>query len=222
MATAYLKFGWIGLEITNDLNSCILWSHQFTPCKSCESNVLPWLSANACALSRSSWHTCKPTQDKTNPRVNKKEDGRLTPIHLESFRSTGLPCQLDPHMQVNLRCTQLSFYVLIQRNLFRRSMKWGLCEYVIVHTILPPSPVMLWIEMGGKLKKTPLNFAPPLFILEFQFWLQPVLISIENELVWWKNLKLNALAPLALFSHQAQHMWTMTSSYPSHNPAKAL
>ena len=27
---------------------------------------------------------------------------------------------------------------------------WGLCEYVIVHTILPPSPVILWREMGGK------------------------------------------------------------------------
>ena len=29
---------------------------------------------------------------------------------------------------------------------------WGLCAYVIVHTILPPSPVILWIELGGKPK----------------------------------------------------------------------
>ena len=29
---------------------------------------------------------------------------------------------------------------------------WDLCEYVIVHTKLPPSPVILWIELGGKPK----------------------------------------------------------------------
>ena len=36
--------------------------------------------------------------------------------------------------------------------------KWGLCAFVIVHTILPPSPVILWIELGGKPKWLPLNF----------------------------------------------------------------
>ena len=30
--------------------------------------------------------------------------------------------------------------------------------YVIVHTILPPSQVILWIELGGKSKWLPLNF----------------------------------------------------------------
>ena len=41
---------------------------------------------------------------------------------------------------------------------------WTLCEYVIVHTahivhtILPPSPVILWIELGGKPKWLPLIF----------------------------------------------------------------
>ena len=34
----------------------------------------------------------------------------------------------------------------------------GLCEYVIAHTILPPSAVILWIELGGKSKWLPLNF----------------------------------------------------------------
>ena len=29
---------------------------------------------------------------------------------------------------------------------------------VTVHTILPPSPVILWIELGGKPKWLPLNF----------------------------------------------------------------
>ena len=37
--------------------------------------------------------------------------------------------------------------------------KWGLCEYIIVHTKLPPSPVILWIELGGKLKWLQLSFA---------------------------------------------------------------
>ena len=35
---------------------------------------------------------------------------------------------------------------------------WGLCAYVIVHTNLPPSPVILWISPGGKPKWLPLNF----------------------------------------------------------------
>ena len=34
----------------------------------------------------------------------------------------------------------------------------GLCEYVTVHTILPSSPVILWIELDGKPKWLPLNF----------------------------------------------------------------
>ena len=36
--------------------------------------------------------------------------------------------------------------------------KWGLCEYVIVHTILGGSPVILWISLGGKPKWLPLKF----------------------------------------------------------------
>ena len=35
---------------------------------------------------------------------------------------------------------------------------WGLCAHIIVHTILPPRPVILWIELGGKPKWLPLNF----------------------------------------------------------------
>ena len=34
----------------------------------------------------------------------------------------------------------------------------GLCEYVIFHTILPSSPVILWIELSDKPKWLPLNF----------------------------------------------------------------
>ena len=38
------------------------------------------------------------------------------------------------------------------------AMQWGLCEYVIVHTILGGSPVILWISLGGKPKWLPLKF----------------------------------------------------------------
>ena len=31
-------------------------------------------------------------------------------------------------------------------------LEWGLCEYVIVHTILGGSLVILWISLGGKPK----------------------------------------------------------------------
>ena len=40
-------------------------------------------------------------------------------------------------------------------------VKCGLCEYVIVHTILPPSPVILWIELGGKPKVASIEFWIP-------------------------------------------------------------
>ena len=36
--------------------------------------------------------------------------------------------------------------------------RWGLCEYVIVYTILGGSPVILWISLGGKPKWLPLKF----------------------------------------------------------------
>ena len=38
------------------------------------------------------------------------------------------------------------------------SEKWGMCEYVIVRTILGGRPVILWISMGGKPKWLPLQF----------------------------------------------------------------
>ena len=55
------------------------------------------------------------------------------------------------------------FHNLFQNILFKPIfMKWGLREYTIVHVIvhstLPPSPVILWIELGGKSNWHPLNF----------------------------------------------------------------
>ena len=35
--------------------------------------------------------------------------------------------------------------------------EWGLCAKVIIHTILPSSPDILWRELGGKPKWLPLN-----------------------------------------------------------------
>ena len=37
-------------------------------------------------------------------------------------------------------------------------LEWGLRDYVIVYTIFPPSPVILWISLGGKPKWLPLEF----------------------------------------------------------------
>ena len=39
-----------------------------------------------------------------------------------------------------------------------RKRQWGLCKYVIVHTIWGGSPVILWISLGGKPKWLPLKF----------------------------------------------------------------
>ena len=39
-----------------------------------------------------------------------------------------------------------------------KNTKWSLCEYVIVHTILGGSPVILWISLGRKSKWLPLEF----------------------------------------------------------------
>ena len=36
--------------------------------------------------------------------------------------------------------------------------QWGLCSFIIVDTILPPSPVILWIVLACKPKWLPLNF----------------------------------------------------------------
>ena len=45
----------------------------------------------------------------------------------------------------------------VNKHIWGRSVKWGLYVYVIVHTIFPPSPVILWIELGGKPKWLPLK-----------------------------------------------------------------
>ena len=82
--------------------------------------------------------------------------------------------------------------------------EWG--AYVIVHTILPPSPVILWIELGDKPKWLPLNLgydahqAPVprltvipyffnfLFVAQWQRAIQsPVAYVGKEELDWPEN-----------------------------------
>ena len=46
----------------------------------------------------------------------------------------------------------------LDQNQCEHSGGWGLCEYVIVHTILGGSPVILWILLGGKPKWLRLKF----------------------------------------------------------------
>ena len=65
---------------------------------------------------------------------------------------------------------------------------WGLCVYVIVHTIWPPSPVILWIELGGKPKWLPLSFGCHGFKrtgpIRFEF------CPRSNHCRWCQNFKL--------------------------------
>ena len=49
-------------------------------------------------------------------------------------------------------------HVFMRAVLKKIEIQWGLCAYIIVHTILPPSPVIVWIELGGKSKWLPLIF----------------------------------------------------------------
>ena len=51
----------------------------------------------------------------------------------------------------------MSLFVYVSELFSTTCSEWGLCEYVIVHTIVPPRPVILWIELGGKPKWLPLN-----------------------------------------------------------------
>ena len=70
--------------------------------------------------------------------------------------------------------------------------KWGLSAYVIVHTMLPPSPVILWTELGGKPKWLPLSFGnhdemrtTPLASIPLSHIREvPRLADYEYEYVW--------------------------------------
>ena len=63
--------------------------------------------------------------------------------------------------------------------------EWGLFAYVIVHTILPPSPVILWIELGGKPKWLPLNLEAMMLCT----W-PPFLMTAVSQFTQFPNTKL--------------------------------
>ena len=71
--------------------------------------------------------------------------------------------------------------------------QWGLCEYVIAHTILGGSPVILWISLGGKTKWLPLKFGyhdvmrtSPIIILFYLLFGSRVR-TIPNVEAWFSN-----------------------------------
>ena len=74
----------------------------------------------------------------------------------------------------------------------------GLCDYVIVHTILPPSPVILWILLGGKPKWLPLKCgyhevmrtAPILYNSTFFPFVRSFKDLLANSLHWCFSHKL--------------------------------
>ena len=51
-------------------------------------------------------------------------------------------------------------YIIVLCSTYRAPKAWRscLCAYVTVYVKLPPSPVILWIELGGKPKWHPLHF----------------------------------------------------------------
>ena len=82
-------------------------------------------------------HRCMPTSVSTN--IIKK---------IETLLSSSSELNIE-------HCTWME--TCIQRVGRQPECEWGLYVYVIIHTILPPSLVILW-ELGGKPKWLPLNF----------------------------------------------------------------
>ena len=71
------------------------------------------------------------------------------------FRSLNQPRQ-QICLVVGFRLWQTNTHSTVL--LFCQKEEWGLCEYVIVHTIWGGKPVILWISLGGKPKWLPLKF----------------------------------------------------------------
>ena len=90
---------------------------------------------------------------------------------------------------------QFSFSILGQsmkrvRLNFRRGpicVQWGLCEYVIVHTILGGSPVILWISLGGKPKWLPLIFGYHDVLRTSPIWKETLYISEQLRVAHLTN-----------------------------------
>ena len=87
-----------------------------------------------------------------------KEMGSEALAETEKNRQASLrhfPLKLSPFPSPLIFRLKLRSYFFALTPLHTR--KWGLCEYVIVHTFLATQPVILWIELGSKPKWLPLN-----------------------------------------------------------------
>ena len=84
------------------------------------------------------------TFEDTNRNCASRASGRWKFLKKCQHSSTG--CKKRWKKKATYNCKIILFF------------EWGLCEHVIVHTNLPPSQVILWIELGGKPKWLPLKF----------------------------------------------------------------
>ena len=77
----------------------------------------------------------------------------------QGFSSEVKRCRLLGILKIPTSCSK----ALAPRKLHHKTQthcacQWGVCEYVIVQTILGGSPVILWISLGGKPKWLQLKF----------------------------------------------------------------
>ena len=78
-------------------------------------------------------------------------DGRVAPTPFNRCQENSL---CERHLDQLQECVFFAggFIAIQHSEQGNPSSKWGLYEYVIVHTILGGSPVILWISLGGKPK----------------------------------------------------------------------
>ena len=93
-------------------------------------------------------------------------------------------------------------------------VQWGLCEYVIVHTILVGSPVILYISLGGKPKWLPLKFG-----YHDVMRTSPILTISMSSFLWQtKSSELASLHAHILSVKNSLHCYDAASSWSSeHN-----
>ena len=78
----------------------------------------------------------------------------ISPLHLPTCLIPSTPSPVLDLPCNPYKCHKISLSLLFSPE----EAKWALCEYVIVHTILGGSSVILWISLGGKPKWLPLKF----------------------------------------------------------------
>ena len=121
---------------------CVFFALLFT------STSIACVACHACY----STSTCLPCG--THARIN-------THTCMHAYTHTHARTHTHPHTHTHTRTrTHARIYTHMHACLHMADVhvQWGLCEYVMVHTILGGSPVILWISLGGKPKWLPLKF----------------------------------------------------------------